>query len=61
MATKFGRKNPFPEHNALLGNAANATEHYAAAGALVILLKGGDLWVRLFVPLCVSSCFDLRS
>ena len=36
MATKFGGKNPCPERNALLGNAANATEHYAAAGALVL-------------------------
>ena len=38
MATKFGGKNPCPEHNALLGNAANATVHYAAAGALVITI-----------------------
>ena len=39
MATKFGGKNPCPERNALLGNAANATEHYAAAGALVTAIN----------------------
>ena len=63
MATKFGRKNPRPKCNALLGskvmqgsvlinqrsncleickaiyNVANATEHYAAAGALVYIKR----------------------
>ena len=42
-------------------NVANATEHYAAAGALVYtkIIESVYMYVYMYVRLCVSSCFEV--